>query len=213
MKSVKPVTRNCSASGSLSDTTTSFDATIARASSVPPEDLDEGRADVAAFSEAQDHDGVSGRGCHRGQRGFEDRSGGEEQAAVGLEHDDLVGRELRGRIGLDDVPVLGEDPLLVEQVVTTREHAVQQHDRLVTAAGLLDPRAMPRDVDASAHRAERADAAGRELERVRPTMYGMSALRNAMSGPGIAPANASSNASSAALAIPSAYSSAKSMLP
>ena len=30
MKSVKPVTRNCSASGSLSDTMTSFDPTVAR---------------------------------------------------------------------------------------------------------------------------------------------------------------------------------------
>ena len=54
---------------------------------------------------------------HLGKRGFEDRGGGEEEAAVGLEHDDLVGRELRRRIGLDDVTVLGEDPLLQGDVV------------------------------------------------------------------------------------------------
>ena len=50
-------------------------------------------------------------------------------------------------------------------------------------------------------------------QRLRPTMYGMRARRNAVSGPACAAANAASKASPAALAMPSAYCAANSMLP
>ena len=43
---------------------------------------------------------------HLGKRCFEDRGGGEEEAAIGLKDDDVVGREPGGRIGLDDVAVV-----------------------------------------------------------------------------------------------------------
>ena len=110
-RSARPVTRNCSASCSFRETTTSFEPTAARLSAyrrstsmnVEPMSLRSRRRRMTtAF-----RDWV----CRCRQGGGEDRGGGEEQAAVGLENDDLAGGKTLGRVDFYDVSVVGEQPL------------------------------------------------------------------------------------------------------
>ena len=94
----------------------------------------ERRAEVGPTAQAQDDHRPSGRVGHRGEGRLEHCGGGEEEAAVGLQDDDLAGGELLGRIGLDQVPLGVAFPApdrhlvrLADDVQDHREPHAHQH--------------------------------------------------------------------------------------
>ena len=64
---------------------------------------------------------------HRREARFEHRGGGEEQAAVGLQHDHLAGGSSAGRRDLDHVAVGVDDAAHHRHLVGLAHHV--EHDR------------------------------------------------------------------------------------
>ncbi len=66
-------------------------ADIAQIDRISRQHVHEGGPEVTATAQADDHDRTTRGGGRARQRGLERRRGGEEQTAVGLKDDDLVG--------------------------------------------------------------------------------------------------------------------------